>query len=234
MSIEYDIEIPPGGFVTAEGDLRRFADQLVLDVSDGASRRGLLGIRRDMTSAKLGRLGRAIDSTSDKRKGNPVLRRGNVSRASGVIFIRSKSPRTVGAIISYTEGSTITPRNGRYLWIPTDQIQRMVGSAAQQNRERLTPRLWNERGLDRRFGPLVRIRSTSGAPLLVIRNAAVNEATGRVGSRTTRGNLRRGQIQKDIVVAFVGISTTSRSARVNPRRRAFEAVQQAGAELRGG
>lgn len=214
--------------------LGRLAERLALDVSDRAAQRALTAIRRDMSGARLGRLGQAITMTSDKRKGGKLYRRGDVARASGVIYIRSKSPRTVGAIISYTEGAQINPIKGQYLWIPTDSAQRLVGKG--KARTRLTPATWESSGMAAKLGPLFRITSARGNPVLVVRNVGVSGVAG--GSRRPRGltksgRPRKGDVAAELVPIFTGIPRTSRAARVNPRRRAFEAAQQAAAELRG-
>lgn len=234
MSLAYDIDIPRGGFVTLGGELRRLAERLALDVSDRAANTAKTAIRRDMAGAKLGRLGNAIGHTSDKAEGGRVYRRGDTIRASGVVFIRSKSPRTVGAIISYTEGAEITPKRSRYLWYPLESAQRLVGSGAE--RRRLTPALWSQRGLDRKIGPLFEIQGSDGFPLLVVRNvgvSAVGARGGRPRGLTKSGRPRKGDRIADLVPIFKGIPRTSRAARVNVRQRAFEAAQRAITELRG-
>jgi len=235
VSINYSIDIPPGGFVSLEGELRRLAEGLLYEVSDRAAVRAKNAIRRDMAGAKLGRLGQAITHTSDKIKGEPITRRGNVSRASGVVYIRTKSPRTVGAIISYTEGSEITPKNpSGYLWIPTKQAQRIVGKG--KARTRLTPGMWKSSGMEAKLGPLFRIRAASGNPVLVVRNVGVSEVGARGGrprGLTKSGRPRKGDRVAELVPIFTGIPRTARQARVNVRQRAFEAAQQAAAELRG-
>lgn len=234
MALDYRIEIPPGGFVTLGGEIRRLAENLALEVSDRAASRALSNIRQDMAGAKLGRLGQAITMTSDKRKGGRLYRQGDVARASGVIYIRSKSPRTVGAIISYTEGAQILPVKGRWLWFPTENAQRVIGRG--KERRRLTPALWRERGLDQKIGPLIRLRSVNGNPILAVRNVAVGQVAGgrtKVKPRLKSGRAPKGTVLRELVVMFVGIPRTSRQARVNVRGRAFEAAQQASAELRG-
>jgi hypothetical protein len=234
MSLDYRIEIPPGGFVTLGGEIRRLAERLALEVSDRAATKALRNIRSDMAGAKLGRLGNAITMTSDKRKGGQLYRQGDTARASGVIYIRSKSPRTVGAIISYTEGSNILPVKGRWLWFPTDNAQRVIGSKDQ--RRRLTPALWRQRGLDEKIGPLIRLRSVNGNPILAVKNVAVRRLAGgqtRARKRLKNGGAPKGTVAAELVVMFIGIPRTSRAARVNVRGRAFEAAKQAAAELKG-
>lgn len=234
MPLDYRVEIPPGGFVTLGGELKRLAERLALDVSDRAAAKLKSQIRQDMAGAKLGRLGQAITHTSDKIKGGGVYRRGDVSRASGIVYIRSRSPRTVGAIISYTEGANITPKKGRFLWFPTDQAQRLVGKG--KARTRLTPALWKSSGMEAKLGRLFRIRGASGNPILVVRNVGVSAVGARGGKPrglTKRGAARKGDRIAEIVPIFVGIPRTSRQARINVRQRAFQAAQQAAAELRG-
>lgn len=181
--------------------------------------------RQEMSAAGLGRLGQAIGSTSDFRKGQVFREPGGWS-ASGVVYIRSKSERTVGAIEAYTRGANIRPVNGRWLWFPSDDVQRMVGRGTE--RRRLTPALWNARGLDSRIGPLELIRSVNGYPLLVVKTGAIS-MTGK--KRSLRGRLKSGRAPKgfqnrDFIVAFIGIPFTSRAARVSIPRIAREVMAQ--------
>lgn len=235
MSITATIEIPPGGFLSLEKDVESLAENLLLQLSDRASRRGLNAIRAEMQAAGLGRLGFALAQTSDLKKSGTVFRGNGRVSASGTIFIRSRSPRTIGAIKSYTQGATITPRRGRYLWFPTDDLMRRArvplpttGGGRGAANVRLEPHLWNRTGLDRSIGPLIFVRGRGGQPLLIVRNAPVNQASGAVQKRTKTGRLRKGSIEKDFIVAFVGIPNTVRGRRVNP----YNAVQQAVAEAR--
>lgn len=234
MAFTLGIEIPSGGFDAPRRDLRRLAEQLALDVSDRAATRAKNAIRSDMAGAKLGKLGQAVDATSDKAKGRGVNRDGDVVRASGIVYIRSKSPRTVGAIISYTEGADILPVKGRWLWFPTDNAQRVVGTG--KNRTRLTPALWKERGLDRKIGPLIRLKSVNGNPILAVKSVGVS-AVGARGGRPRRllksGRPSKGDRVAELVVMFIGIPRTSRQARIDVTARAAEAVEQAVRELRG-
>ena len=243
MALDYRIEIPPGGIVSLGGELRRLAERLALEVSDQAATKALRGIRSDMAGAKLGRLGNAITMTSDKRKGGNLYRRGGVTRASGVIYIRSKSPRTVGAIISYTEGAQMAAKNpSGFMWFPLDGAFRLArlpiprtGGGRATIGVRLTPSWW-KRTMEPKLGPLFRIRGADGNPLLVVRNVAVGQVEGggsRIKRRLKSGRAPKGTVLADIVPVFKGIRATSRAARVFPQRRAFEAMQQAAAELRG-
>lgn len=188
-----------------------------LKASDAAAKRGKTAIRTEMQAAKLGRLGNAIDANSDLSKGRGVHRSGGGFSASGAIFIRSKSQRTLGAIEAYTSPglTAIAPVKGRWLWIPTDEIQRVAGSG--KNRARLTPGNWEKLGLDRKIGPLVVVKSINGRPLLVVKNVGIG-ALGQsrsAKSLTKRGQPRRGQIEKAFVVAFIAIPRTARAARID-------------------
>ncbi len=182
-------------------------------------------VRQDMSAAGLGRLGQALGSTSDFRKGQVYREAGGWS-ASGVVYVRSKSERTVGAIEAYTRGANIRPVKSPWLWIPTDNIQRMVGRG--KDRRRLTPSLWKSSGLESRIGPLEMIESVNGYPLLVVKTGAV-AMTGK--ARSLRGRLKSGRAPKgfqnrDFIVAFIGIPFTSRTARVSISRIAREVMTQ--------
>lgn len=243
MALEFSFDIPPGGFVTLGGELKRLAENLALDVSDRAARKALTAIRADMAGAGLGRLGFGLGASSDKSLGKGVYREGDTVRASGNIHIRSRSERTVGAIISYTEGSNILPVKGRWLWFPTDDAYRLArlpipstGKGRKTIGVRMTPALYNRTGLDRKIGPLIRLRSVNGNPILAVKNVGVSQVAGgrrRARGLTKSGRPRKGDSLAELVVMFIGIPRTSRAARVNVRGRAFEAAQRAVAELRG-
>jgi hypothetical protein len=151
--------------------------------------------------------------------------------ASGWIFIRSASERTRGAIEAYTQGATILPRNpSGLLWYPTDDIMRMArvplpssGGSARGN-VRLTPKLWG-RTYAQRFGPLVRLR-LNGRDVLVVKNATLSLAgkPRSIKPLTRRGKVPRGQVQREFVIAFIGIRSTTRVARVNPAQTVRNAI----------
>ncbi len=218
-------------FDAAFSEYYRFAEQRAERAALIATDRGrtiaLNRLRGDMQAAGLGGLGRAISSTSDLSRGQPVHRLPNGGfSASGGLFIRTRSERTVGAIEAYTKGAAIRPRKGRWLWFPTENIQRFVGSRA--NRQRLTPALWEKSGLDRRVGPLTLIRSVNGYPLLVVKNVGVAMSGQKRSARslTKSGRARKGQVAREMVVAFIGIPFTSRQARVDVTAIMREVQQQ--------
>jgi hypothetical protein len=205
---------------TAMPALKRAFDnkiqQAALRATDRAATKAKEQIRSDMAAAGLGKLGMALGSGSDLKKGGRVHRQGDGWSVSGWVFVRSGSKRSRGAIEAYTQGAEIKPRKGRWLWIPSRDIQRLVGKG--RDRRRLTPALWNENGLDTRIGPLQLVPNINGRPLLVVKTGAV-AATGR--ARSLRGRLKsgkapRGFVNREFVVAFIGIPYTSRQARARP------------------
>ena len=205
-----------GDFEGPFNKFRRFAEQRMekaaLIATDRARNIALQRVRADMQGAGLGRLGNAIGSGSDLDEGRGVHRYSNGGfSASGVVFVRSGSERTRGAIEAYTEGADIKPVRGRFLWIATDQIPRVTG------RFRMTPELYRKNGFEQKIGPLVFVKSINGRPLLVVQNVGVS-ALGRsrsAKSLTKRGFPRKGQVEKKFLVAFIGIPRTQRAARVD-------------------
>lgn len=194
---------------------QRAMEVAALRTTDRGATKAVRQIRSAMQSAGLGTLGNALGATSDLAKGNGVHRRaGGGFSASGVVFIRSGSKRSRGAIEAYTEGATIRPR-GRWLWFPSEEIQRVAGVGT--NKRRLEPHNWAALGMEAKLGPLVRITSASGNPLLIVRNVGVSATGARRSARslTKRGQPRSGQVAKEFIVAFIGIPNTSRAARVD-------------------
>ncbi|SLJ86889.1 hypothetical protein [Novosphingobium mathurense] len=220
-----DLKMPSPGVIE---DYRRHVqlnlERAGLRTVDTISRRGKSAIRQRFAGAGLGRLGNAIGSSADDQ----VVRRGTDGfSASAQFFTRSRSERTLGALAAYTQGAQITPTRGRWLWIPTDNARRLVGKGA--NRRRLSPALWRDGGLDTKIGPLILLKSVNGHPILAVENVGV-DLSGRKGSAknlTKRGAPRRHQVKRDLVVMFVGIPRTARSARVN----LTEILNQVRAEL---
>lgn len=204
---------------TALPALKRAFDQKMQQAAHRATDRAATRlkdqIRSEMSAAGLGRLGMALGSGSDYRKGGRVHRTGEGWSVSGWVFVRSGSKRSRGAIEAYTQGATILPRNpSGLLWIPTDDIMRMarIGKASY----RLTPKLWRQT-YEAKYGPLVRVRS-GGQNLLIVRDTTLSLAgkPRSIKPLTKRGKVPKGQIYQKFVVAFIGIPQTTRSARVNP------------------
>lgn len=183
-----------------------------LEATDQAAKLALGSIRAAMQGAGLGRLGNGLNAASDLSSGRGIHRRGGDAwSASGVVFIRSRSARTRGAIESYTAGADIRPTRGRWLWIATDQIPSRAG------RFKMTPELYVKSGLEQRIGKLVFLRSVNGNPLLAVEKVGVSLAGKSRSARSLKrnGTARKGQIRKELIIAFVGIPATSRAARVD-------------------
>lgn len=206
-----EIRMPPlTAFNNFERETRARLEAAALNATHIAAVRAKTLIRREMTAAGLGRLGNAVDSGSDLEKRGMVKAKGAGFSASGWVHLRSKSERTVGAVEAYTEGAEISPRLGRWLWIPTDNVPARAG------KRKITPGNWNRSGLVQRIGPLVKIWA-NGRPLLVVKGASVSGSGKARSAKSLRkdGGLRKGQVGQKLIVAFIGIPRTSRQARVD-------------------
>lgn len=183
-----------------------------LEATDKAAKLAVLSIRTAMQGAGLGRLGNGLGSASDLSSGRGIHRReaGGWS-ASGIVFVRSRSGRTRGAIEAYTSGAEIRPTRGRWLWIATDQIPARAG------RFKMTPELYVKSGLEQRIGKLIFLKSINGRPLLAVEKVGVSLAGQSRSARSLKrnGTARKGQIRKELIIAFVAIPRTSRAARVD-------------------
>jgi hypothetical protein len=206
-------------FPNAFDDLDKFARLRSEAAALEATRRAAViakgRIRDAMKSAALGRLGNAIGHSSDAEKRGTVYRQGDGFSASGVVFVRSKSERTLGAIESYTQGAEIRPVRGRWLWIPTDDIARVAG--AKEKRARVTPGNWSKLGLDNRIGPLVFAKAKNGNPILIVKNVGVSATGASRSAKNLRksGQPRKGQVAREFIVAFIAIPRTARAARID-------------------
>lgn len=202
----------PGQFAEFRRNCIQRWERASLVATDRAARAGLAAFR----SALPGRLGRALGAGSDLQKGRGVHRfPGGGYRASGWIFIRGRSERTVGAIESATEGAEIAPRKGPFLWLSTDEIPRFAG------RKRMTPALYNASGLASRIGPLVQVPGRHGGEsLLIVRSVTVDRfgRKGRARRLPRRGAIGGSRERRDFIVAFVGIRRTSRAALLDARQ----------------
>ena len=201
--IRSGVTIKDAGVLAAARAFRLRMEQAMMAATDRASREALTDIRGRLP----GRIKNALGQFSDKKKGQ-VFRRGNLSAASGGIAIRSKSERTVGAIISMTEGADIAPKKSRWLWIATDQIQRIAGKG--KGRRRVTPAVYIAMGLDQKIGPLIPIRRPGRPPILVVQSVSVQENRPRSArSLLKSGRPGRGRTEASII-AFYAIPHTRR------------------------
>ncbi|PSO12613.1 MULTISPECIES: hypothetical protein [unclassified Sphingobium] len=196
-----------------EQSIRQKAEQALLQASHEAGRIASSRIKRAMSGAGLGRLGNAIDASSDLEKGGRVHRTGRGVSASSAIHLKTRSERTVGAIEAYTQGATIRPRNGSWLWIPSSELQRRVKGG-----KRVTPANWRTSGLEQRIGPLVKIPGKHAGEALLIVPAVTTRQEGRPSPRRLpkSGKARAGRVLRENFIAFTGIRSTSRQARIDP------------------
>jgi hypothetical protein len=167
--------------------------------------------RRVMRGQRLGNLANAIKQTSDLKKGRIKRLPGGGFSASGIVFAHIRSERTKGALEAYTEGSTIVPRKGRWMWIATNEIPRLVG------RYRMTPERYDAAGYDRRIGPLKFVQTgKASVAYLVVDEVTTNKHRTGSAKRAPK-NPRKSKRQHVGIVAFVGIKKTRRFARFSPR-----------------
>lgn len=203
-------------FRELERQIREKAERALLAASHDAGRLATSRIRDAMSGAGLGRLGRAIDATSDQDKGGRVHRSsGRELSASSAIHLNTRSERTVGAIEAYTRGANIRPRDAHWLWVPSPELQRRVKGG-----RRVTPANWQSSGLATRIGPLVKIPGSHAGEVLLIVPAVTVRQQGSPSPRRLpkSGRARAGRVLRENFVAFTGIRSTSRQARVDPHR----------------
>lgn len=218
-AIRGEVRIPVASFMAQfeRAAIQRF-ERAALVATDRMARDVLTRTRREMQAAGLGTLGQALGAGSDLQKNGRVHRTGRSGfSASGWVFARSGSDRSRGALDVYLgEGSKeILPVRSRFLWFATDEISRLAGKG--KNRRRMTPATYRASGMEQRLGPLVRITSGDGTPLLIVRNVGTNAAGKARSARPLKRNgmPRKGDVAREFIVAFVGIPRTSRMARVN-------------------
>lgn len=206
-----DIAFPPNVFREFERQSEQRVERAALIVTDRRASTAKREIRQEMAGAGLGRLGNAVDASSDLKKSGEVHRTGGGFSASGFVFVRSKSERTLGTLQAYTEGADIVPVRGRFLWIATDEIPARAG------RRRMTPALYRSSGLEQSIGKLEPIPGRHGGEALLIVRNVTTARSGRRGSALSRKRrVAPSREERDFIVAFVGIRGTSRAARANP------------------
>lgn len=218
---------PSGGFLPS---YRRFSIQRFENAALRSTDRAATDLKGDLrqafAGAGLGRLGMAFGTFSFLKSGRKVMRSGSNGFFAGArVIVRTRSERTQGALQIYSDGGDIAPVKGKWLWIPSKDMQRLVGKRG--NRRRTTPELYMKSGLASSIGPLVFVPGRhSGEALLVVKNVTIRSAGKANPRRMPRsGRPRPGREARDFVVMFVGIKRTSRAARVDPyglaaRRRA--------------
>jgi hypothetical protein len=156
-----------------------------------------------IVGAGLGRLSKAVSSTSSTKKGKT-----GGDFAYGAIYARGATEsRGNKALLSYSEGATIVPNRGKkWLAFPTGAIPKRVG------RLKMTPELYRHSALVQTIGPLQFVQGKKASEaFLVAKKVTVSRRTGRAKANT--GRVPRGADAKKGVVAFILIKFTKRAQR---------------------
>ncbi len=194
------------GFRIERDRIARLHHKAALEVTDLAIQKAHKHIQAKMRSVGLGKLDRAIGWTS-------ALRKGQKDRTPyGVIFAKDGDETLAGgALEAYSRGTVISPKHGNWLAIPTKAAPRLVNAGGR--RRRLTPKLWEQAGLNLSIGRLIFKQISPSLALLVVRRVSLSAKTGQakaLGKRTPRTRVMPDQ--RDTVV-FVLIKQTARAKR---------------------
>lgn len=193
----------PGAAAVVLPQLRaasHYATDKATTLAKGLTERAIVG-------AGLGRLSKAVGSTSSVKKG-----RTRTEFAFGVVFARgSTESRGNQALLAYSEGATITPGRGKkWLAFPTGAIPTRVG------RKKMTPELYNRSALVQTIGKLQFVQGKkANEAFLVAKRVTVSRRTGRAKANT--GRVPRGADAKKGVVAFILIKFTKRAQRFDQK-----------------
>ena len=209
------VTLSPEGGANLDSYRRDVAKQLV-DASARATHKAAIvtldDIRTAMRRARLGKLANTIQSSSDLRKKRVPSGDGGFD-VGGFVYARDKAKRTRGLLEAYVTNAatTIVPKGGKWLAIPSNQIPKRVG------RRRMTPDLYRSSGLEERIGLLSFVKGrNAGVAYLIVHRTSINpDRTSRARSLTTRGRVRKGYVEVS-VLAFTLIRATRRSHRVDP------------------
>ena len=158
-----------------------------------------------IVGAGLGRLSKAVGSTSSVKKG-----RTRTPFAFGVVYAKgSTEGRGNQALLAYSQGATITPGRGKkWLAFATGAIPTRVG------RKKMTPELYNRSALVQTIGKLQFVQGKkANEAYLVAKRVTVSRRTGR--AKAFAGKVPRGSDKQKGVVAFILIKFTKRAQRFN-------------------
>lgn len=208
MGVRVTVRVPD--IRSIRGDMERVLKEnrrAAIDATDIASKKAQKHIQAKMKSVGLGRLSNAVGQTSSKRKRQTAPGRDPY----GVIFARGgDESRAGGALEAYSQGTTIRPKNGEWLAVPTKAAPRFVTVGGK--RRRLTPALWEAGGFNQRIGKLVFRQIRSNLALLVVRQVSLSPKTGQakaLGVRRPRTRI----VPKGDTVVFILIKQTRRAKR---------------------
>lgn len=180
----------------------KVANEAAEEATLRAGRGALDETRGVMRGAGLGRLGFAVGMKA--KKTHP--KKGRRDGAWSVLYLRDgPDSRSAGAIESYSQGSVITARRGKWLAFQTRAVQRRV------SRYRMTPARYMASGLAQTLGPLHFRQVSPTVAVLVARKVQVRRKDGRAFPDGKR--LSKTRERADEVVVFVLIRRTARAQR---------------------
>lgn len=206
MKLTAKVNLQPARASTAAAaQYRKDLRAAAIYATDRASKEAQRGVQERISATGLGRLSRAVDHQSSRRKdrgGDPY----------GVIFAKGGDESLAGgALESYSRGSTIRPGPGKvWLAFPTAAVPRFISFAGR--RQRLTPDIYMKSGLMQSIGRLEFRPIGDNKAIWVIKRVTVSPKTGRAKAATGRTRTR---IPKKEVIAFIGIRVTRRAQRFN-------------------
>lgn len=207
-------------FTERQPDLRRIEQQRVRDqqlltrvaggVNDDKTKAAQQRQRSAMQAAQLGRLGNAVKVKTGRSRdqhGEP--------NAFGVIYADNGDKSRAGqALLAYSEGTTIAPIRGAWLWYQTDKLARTSRIPGAGRAGRLTPERYAAMGSP--LGPLQFARITPRFAKLYVEVADINVKTGRAVAAGRRRS--RTRVRTERVTLFFGIKNTRRAQRYDAAR----------------
>lgn len=161
-----------------------------------------IDIRRAISSAGLGRrLGNAVGSQTYPKRTRSAARAASFG-AAGLVYARGRSADLV--LVTFSQGATIRPHDGRMLAIPTPNVPVITGRDARGVKRRPMSPVEVEAHFN---ADLVTLPSKSGrgAAVLAIPAVAANSGGGyrRATKRRLKGNRRVGRREKQLIPMFV-------------------------------
>lgn len=165
--------------------------------------------RTAMRAAGLGGLANAVKVKTGRSKD----RRG-ADNAYGVIYADNGDESRAGqALKAYSQGTTIQPVRGAWLWYQTDKIRRTAKVPGDTRRGRMTPERYRRQGSP--LGPLKFALLNPRLAKLYVEVADISVKTG-LASRPGKGRPRT-KVRTNRVTIFFGIKNTRRAQRYDPQ-----------------
>jgi hypothetical protein len=179
--------------------------------------------RTNMRAAGLGGLTNAVKSKSGAGKDL----RGN-DNAYGVIYADNGDESRAGqALQAYSQGTTIQPVRGNWLWFQTDAIRRVAKIPGDTRRGRMTPERYRRQG-----SPLGKLEFALLSPRLAKLYVEVADISVKTGLASRPGKrMSRTKVRSKRVTIFWGIKKTSRAQRYDPQATVQQAFREIPAEI---